>query len=59
MDKMDYYTVDMVYDLFIITTGVWVDNEEEAKRTAFQFITQDEGLPLGAEPNEYRVARAG
>ena len=56
---MDYYTVEMVYDLFVITTGVWVDNEEEAKRTAFQFITQDEGLPLGAEPNEYRVARAG
>lgn len=58
MGKMDYYTVEMVYDLFVITTGVWVDNEEEAERTAFQFITQHEGLPL-AEPNEYRVTRAG
>lgn len=51
---MNYYTIEMVYEQFIITTGVFADSEEEAKPTAFQFLTQTEGLPLG-EPNEYRV----
>lgn len=48
---MNDYTATLVYDQFIITTVVYADNEEEAKRLALSKLTQDEGLNIG-EPME-------
>ena len=55
---MNDYTVTLVYDQFTITTVIYCDNEEEAKRLALQKLTQDEGLPLG-EPMEYQLKHEG
>ena len=55
---MNDYTVTLVYDQFIITTVIYADNEEEAKRFALQKLTQDEGLPLG-EPIGYWLELEG
>jgi hypothetical protein len=55
---MNDYTITLVYDQFIITTVIYADNEEEAKRYALQKLTQDEGLPLG-EPMEYQLEHEG
>jgi hypothetical protein len=55
---MNDYTITLVYDQFIITTVIYADNEEEAKRYALQKLTQDEGLPLG-EPMEYQLKHEG
>lgn len=55
---MNDYTITLVYDQFIITTVIYADNEEEAKRLALQKLTQDEGLPLG-EPMEYQLEHEG
>ena len=55
---MNDYTITLVYDQFIITTVIYADNEEEAKRYALQKLTQDEGLPLG-EPIEYQLEHEG
>ena len=49
---MNDYTIKLVYDQFIITTIIYADNEEEAKRFALQKLTQDEGLNVG-EPIEH------
>jgi hypothetical protein len=55
---MNDYTITLVYDQFAITTVIYADNEEEAKRLALVKLTQDEGLPLG-EPMEYRLTLEG
>lgn len=55
---MNDYTIKLVYDQFIITTIIYADNEEEAKRFALQKLTQDEGLNLG-EPIEYQLELEG
>ena len=55
---MNDYTATLVYDQFIITTVIYADNEEEAKRFAFQKLTQDEGLSLD-EPMEYQLTHEG
>ena len=55
---MNDYTVDLCYDFFIITTVIYADDEEEAKRLALQKMRQDEGLPLG-EPNYYQLQWEG
>jgi hypothetical protein len=55
---MNDYTVTLVYDQFTITTVIYADNEEEAKRLALQKLTQDEGLSLG-EPMEYQLEHEG
>lgn len=55
---MNDYTVTLVYDQFNITTVIYADNEEEAKRLALQKLTQDEGLQLG-EPMEYQLEHEG
>ena len=55
---MNDYTVTLVYDQFVITTVIYADNEEEAKRYALQKLTQDEGLPLG-EPMGYQLEHEG
>lgn len=55
---MNDYTITLVYDQFIITTVIYADNEEEAKRYALQKLTQDEGLPLG-EPIKYQLEHEG
>jgi DNA-binding winged helix-turn-helix (wHTH) protein len=55
---MNDYTVTLVYELFLITTIVYADDEEQAKRYALQKLTQDEGLPLG-EPQEYKLTLEG
>jgi hypothetical protein len=53
---MNDYTVTLTYDLFTITTVIYADTEEEAKRFAFQKLTQDEGLNIG-EPTGYQVTK--
>lgn len=55
---MNDYTITLVYDQFNITTVIYADNEEEAKRLALQKLTQDEGLRLG-EPMEYQLEHEG
>ena len=55
---MNDYTITLVYDQFSITTVIYADNEEEAKRLALVKLTQDEGLPLG-EPMEYQLTLEG
>jgi hypothetical protein len=55
---MNDYTITLVYDLYNITTVIYADNEEEAKRLALQKLTQDEGLPLG-EPMGYEITLEG
>ena len=55
---MNDYTITLVYDQFAITTVIYADNEEEAKRLALVKLTQDEGLPLG-EPMEYQLTLEG
>lgn len=55
---MNDYTIKLVYDQFIITTIIYADNEEEAKRFALQKLTQDEGLNVG-EPIEYQLELEG
>ena len=55
---MNDYTVTLVYDQFTITTVIYCDNEEEAKRLALQKLPQDQGLPLG-EPMEYQLEHEG
>jgi hypothetical protein len=52
------YTVTLVYDLFTITTVIYADNEEEAKRFALQKLDQECGLSLG-EPMEYQLELEG
>jgi len=48
----------LVYELFSITTVVYADNEDEAKRFALQKLDQECGLPLG-EPMEYQLQLEG
>ena len=55
---MKDYTVTLVYDLFTITTVIYADNEEEAKRFALQKLDQECGLSLG-EPMEYQLELEG
>ena len=55
---MNDYTVTLVYDQFIITTVIYADHEEEAKRLALSKLKQDEGLSLG-EPMEYQLTHEG
>lgn len=55
---MNDYTVTLVYDAFTITTIIYADNEDEAKRLSLQKLTQDEGLSLG-EPMEYQLEHEG
>lgn len=55
---MNDYTITLVYDQFNITTVIYADNEEEAKRFALQKLTQDEGLSL-SEPMEYQIELEG
>jgi hypothetical protein len=55
---MNDYTITLVYDLYNITTVIYADNEEEAKRLALQKLTQDEGLLLG-EPMGYEITLEG
>ena len=55
---MNDYTVTLVYDQFTITTVIYADNEEEAKRWSLQKLIQDQGLPLG-EPMEYQLEHEG
>ena len=40
-----FYNVTIIHDLFTITTLVITDDEEDAIKTAKQFLTQDQGLP--------------
>lgn len=54
---MNYYTVTLVYDLFVITTLIYADNEEEAKRYAIQVL--DEGGVNIGEPQEYQIEHEG
>ena len=55
---MNDYTITLTYDQFTITTVIYADNEEEAKRLALSKLTQDEGLPLG-EPIGYSLEMEG
>ena len=55
---MNDYTVTLVYDQFTITTVIYADNEDEARRLALQKLTQDQGLPL-CEPMEYQLEHEG
>ena len=55
---MNDYTVTLVYDQFTITTVIYADNEDEARRLALQKLTQDQGLPLG-EPMGYQLEHEG
>jgi len=55
---MNDYTITLVYDLFNITTVIYADDEEQAKRYALQKLNQDCGLPLG-EPMEYQLELEG
>jgi hypothetical protein len=52
------YTITLVYDLFTITTVIYADNEDEAKRFALQKLDQECGLPLD-EPMEYQLELEG
>ena len=55
---MNDYTITLVYDSFIVTTIIYADNEEEAKRLALVKLRQDEGLQI-SEPNEYNLQLEG
>ena len=55
---MNDYTITLVYDQFNITTVIYADDEEQAKRYALQKLTQDEGLNIG-EPMEYQLELEG
>jgi hypothetical protein len=55
---MNDYTITLVYDLFNITTVVYADNEDEAKKFALQKLDQECGIPLG-EPMEYQLELEG
>lgn len=55
---MNDYTITLIYDSFIITTIIYADNEEEAKRLALVKLRQDEGLQI-SEPNEYNLRLEG
>ena len=55
---MKDYTVTLVYDLFTITTVIYAENEEEAKRFSLQKLDQECGLPLD-EPMEYQLELEG
>jgi hypothetical protein len=55
---MNDYTITLTYDQFTITTVIYADNEEEAKRLALSKLTQDEGLSLG-EPISYSLELEG
>lgn len=55
---MNDYTVTLAYDQFVITTVIYADNEEEAKRLVLQKLTQDEGLNIG-EPIHYEIQLEG
>ena len=52
------YTITLVYDLFNITTVVYADNEDEAKRFALQKLDQECNISLG-EPMEYQIELEG
>ena len=55
---MNDYTITLTYDQFTITTVIYADNEEQAKRLALFKLTQDEGLSLG-EPISYSLELEG
>ena len=55
---MKDYTITLVYNLFTITTVIYADNEDEAKRFALQKLDQECGLPLD-EPMEYQIKLEG
>ena len=55
---MNDYTIKLVYDQFVITTVIYADNEEEAKRLALWKLTEDEGLSIG-EPMYYELELEG
>ena len=55
---MNDYTVTLVYDLVIISTVVYADNEDEAKRFALQKLDQECGIPC-LEPQEWRFELEG
>ena len=57
-NEMNDYTITLTYDQFTITTVIYADNEEEAKRLALSKLTQDEGLSLG-EPIGYSLELEG
>jgi hypothetical protein len=54
---MNDYTVTLVYDLLNITTVIYADNEEEAKRYAIQKL-DEHAINLG-EPMEYQIELEG
>jgi hypothetical protein len=55
---MNDYTIKLVYDQFVITTVIYADNEEEAKRLALWKLTEDERLNIG-EPMYYELELEG
>jgi len=50
-----FYNVTIVHDLFTITTMVMADDDEDATKTAKQFLTQDQGLPDWVAENAISV----
>ena len=55
---MNDYTINLVYDQFVITTVIYADNEEEAKRLALRKLTEDEGLSI-ENPMYYELELEG
>jgi hypothetical protein len=54
---MNDYTITLVYDLLNITTVIYADDEEQAKRYALQKLDEN-GINLG-EPIEYQLELEG
>lgn len=54
---MNDYTVTLVYELLTITTVIYADEEEEAKRYALQRL-DEHNINLG-EPMEYQIQHEG
>jgi hypothetical protein len=60
MGNLKDYDVQIVFDQFIIFTAVDAHDEDEAKRVAWQKLTQDEALNLQVHvPIEYKVEWQG
>ena len=54
---MNDYTITLVYDQLNITTVIYADDEEQAKRYALQKLDEN-GINLG-EPMEYQLTLEG
>ena len=54
---MNDYTVTLTYNELIITTVIYADDEEQAKRYALQKLNEN-GINLG-EPMEYKLEHEG